>query len=70
LTFRSGRSPQRGGFEIQQQALDLGSDLNGFAAVNRGGNWNNGTNAGLGTTNLNNGPGNRNVNIGFRSAAL
>jgi len=55
LDSRSGQRPQRGGFEIQQQALDLGSDLNGFAAVNRGGNWNNGTNASLGTANLNNG---------------
>jgi len=60
LTFRSGQRPQRNG-EI---------DLNGFAAVNRGGNWNNGTNAGLGTANLNNGPGNRNSDIGFRAAAL
>ncbi len=38
-------------------------DLNGFTAVNRGGNWNNGTNAGLGTANLNNGPGKHIVNL-------
>jgi hypothetical protein len=32
----------------------------------RGGNWNNGSNAGVLTLNLNNGPGNTNSNIGFR----
>lgn len=34
----------------------------------RGGNWNNGANAGLGALNLNNAPSNRNSNIGFRPA--
>ncbi len=35
---------------------------------NRGGNWNNGSNAGLLYSNLNNGRGNSNSNIGFRPA--
>lgn len=35
---------------------------------NRGGNWNNGSNAGLGMTNLNNERSNTNSNIGFRPA--
>jgi len=34
----------------------------------RGGNWNNGTNAGAFTLNLNNAPTNTNTNIGFRVA--
>jgi formylglycine-generating enzyme required for sulfatase activity len=34
----------------------------------RGGNWNNGTNAGVFTLNLNNAPSNTNTNIGFRCA--
>jgi hypothetical protein len=34
----------------------------------RGGNWNNGGNAGVETLNLNNTPGNTNNNIGFRCA--
>ena len=34
----------------------------------RGGNWNNGTNAGLGALNLNNPRSNANSNIGFRPA--
>jgi len=34
----------------------------------RGGNWNNGTNAGAFTLNLNNTPTNTNTNIGFRVA--
>jgi len=37
---------------------------------NRGGNWNNGTNAGVFNTNLNNARTNTNTNIGFRSALL
>jgi formylglycine-generating enzyme required for sulfatase activity len=40
--------------------------LRGFI---RGGNWNNGSNAGVLYLNLNNGPGNTNTNIGFRVAA-
>ena len=36
-----------------------------FAAI-RGGNWNNGTEAGAFNLNLNNGPSNRNNNIGLR----
>ncbi len=35
----------------------------------RGGNWNNGANAGAFTLNLNNTPGNTNNNIGFRCAS-
>ncbi len=35
-------------------------------AVKRGGNWNNGANAGLFCANLNNAPSNVNNNIGFR----
>jgi hypothetical protein len=35
-------------------------------AILRGGNWNNGVNTGVFTTNLNNGPTNTNTNIGFR----
>lgn len=34
----------------------------------RGGNWNNGSNAGVLTLNLNNSPSNTNSNIGFRVA--
>jgi hypothetical protein len=34
----------------------------------RGGNWNNGANAGLGSLNLNNARSNVNSNIGFRPA--
>jgi formylglycine-generating enzyme required for sulfatase activity len=34
----------------------------------RGGNWNNGANAGLFALNLNNAPSNTNTNIGFRCA--
>jgi RNA-directed DNA polymerase len=37
--------------------------LRGFI---RGGNWNNGGNAGVLTLNLNNAPSNTNTNIGFR----
>lgn len=36
------------------------------SAVLRGGNWNNGRNAGLFSANLNNAPSNTNWNIGFR----
>jgi len=36
--------------------------------VNRGGNWNNGTNAGVFNLNANNSRTNANTNIGFRSA--
>ena len=36
------------------------------SAVKRGGNWNNGANAGLFYANLNNAPSNSNTNIGFR----
>jgi hypothetical protein len=37
-------------------------------AFQRGGNWNNGTNSGAFTLNLNNVPTNTNTNIGFRCA--
>jgi len=37
-------------------------------AFQRGGDWNNSTNAGVETLNLNNTPGNTNNNIGFRCA--
>ena len=36
----------------------------------RGGNWNNGTNAGVFNCNLNNSRGNTSSNIGFRSALV
>ena len=36
------------------------------SAVQRGGNWNNGRNAGVFSANLNNAPSNSNGNIGFR----
>ncbi len=39
------------------------------AAFKRGGNWNNGANAGAFTLNLNNTPSNTNTNIGFRCAS-
>ena len=42
--------------------------LNGPVGFLRGGNWNNGGNAGVETLNLNNAPGNTNSNIGFRCA--
>jgi formylglycine-generating enzyme required for sulfatase activity len=37
-------------------------------ALIRGGNWNNGTNAGVFAVNANNNPSNANNNIGFRCA--
>lgn len=37
-----------------------------FVTAIRGGNWNNGSNAGVFALNLNNAPSNTNVNIGFR----
>lgn len=40
----------------------------GLRAFQRGGNWNNGSNAGVFTLNLNNAPSNTNTNIGFRVA--
>jgi len=40
-----------------------------FCAFIRGGNWNNGANAGAFTLNLNNAPENSNTNIGFRCAS-
>lgn len=43
----------------------VGVNNHGFI---RGGNWNNGTNAGAFTLNLNNAPTNTNTNIGFRVA--
>ena len=36
--------------------------------LNVGGNWNNGSNAGVRMANANNSPGNANTNIGFRAA--
>lgn len=44
-------------------AIELSATLRGFI---RGGNWNNGSNAGVLTLNLNNAPSNSNTNIGFR----
>jgi len=35
----------------------------------RGGNWNNGSNAGVFALNLNNESGNSNINVGFRDSA-
>ena len=43
-----------------------GSRLKTARAFIRGGNWNNGSNAGVFTLNLNNAPSNTNTNIGFR----
>jgi len=43
--------------------------LNGESLELRGGNWNNGANAGVFNLNLNNAPENRNNNIGFRCAS-
>jgi hypothetical protein len=40
--------------------------LLGTRAVQRGGNWNNGAQAGVFSMNLNNAPSNSNTNIGFR----
>jgi len=39
------------------------------AAAIRGGNWNNGTEAGVFAFNVNNAPSNWNTNIGFRSCS-
>jgi len=39
------------------------------AAALRGGNWNNGTEAGVFAFNVNNAPSNWNTNIGFRSCS-
>ena len=41
----------------------------GGRAFLRGGNWNNGSNAGVMYLNLNNSPANTNTNIGFRVAS-
>lgn len=46
--------------------INRGNGLSGFL---RGGNWNNGSNAGVFALNLNNSPGNQNNNIGFRCAS-
>lgn len=40
--------------------------LLGTCAVQRGGNWNNGAQAGVFSMNVNNAPSNSNTNIGFR----
>ncbi len=40
----------------------------GTRAFIRGGNWNNGSNAGVLYLNLNNAPSNTNTNIGFRAS--
>ncbi|NCC20187.1 hypothetical protein EOM33_03940 [Candidatus Saccharibacteria bacterium] len=42
--------------------------LKSLRAFIRGGNWNNGSNAGVLALNLNNSPSNTNTNIGFRVA--
>ena len=44
----------------------MGSDI--MRLPYRGGNWNNGANAGLAALNLNNSRANTNTNIGFRPA--
>ena len=44
----------------------MGSDI--MRLPYRGGNWNNGANAGLAAVNLNNSRANTNTNIGFRVA--
>ena len=45
--------------------LAAGAERSRFAAI-RGGNWNDGTRAGVFSLNLNNGPSNWNSNVGFR----
>ena len=56
--------------EAQGQGVEVragyGNLNNSAGAVLRGGNWNNNTNSGVFTANLNNGPLNSNTNIGFR----
>jgi len=52
---------------ITDRILDTGGSLK--HAFLRGGNWNNGDNSGAFTLNLNNAPGDRNNNIGFRCAS-
>ena len=58
----TGRSPLRTGCG----SLACGSLWSLPAAALRGGNWDNGTDAGLFAVNLNNGPSNWNTNNGFR----
>lgn len=48
---------------------DTGKDANFCSGFLRGGNWNNGADAGSFTLNLNNTPSNTNTNIGFRCAS-
>lgn len=48
--------------------VGAGSHRVEIAAFNRGGNWNNGANAGVFSLNLNNAPSNSNSSIGFRCA--
>ncbi len=48
--------------------MQKGLSRNSGVAFQRGGNWNNGSNAGAFTLNLNNSPANVNTNIGFRCA--
>ena len=49
--------------------VNKGGALKKFCAFIRGGNWDNGANAGAFTLNLNNAPENSNTNIGFRCAS-
>ena len=51
---------------VQKNWTILGIKLK--SAFKRGGNWNNTSNAGVFTLNLNNAPANSNTNIGFRCA--
>lgn len=53
---------------IYARVDSTGAVLN-CVAFKRGGNWNNGANAGAFTLNLNNTPSNVNTNIGFRCAS-
>jgi len=50
-------------FRKYLQNKESRSSLRGLLS---GGSWNNNTNAGRGLSNLNNGPSNRNLNIGLR----
>lgn len=53
-------------FEVISLFKKEGVRLNFSRAVNRGGNWDNGADAGPFCANLNNVPGNTNTNLGFR----
>lgn len=53
---------------MRSEGFELKS-VESLGAAIRGGNWNNGGNAGVFSLNLNNAPSNTNTNIGFRAAS-